>query len=180
VAPLERDLSDWRFLSRGLGREGVQALELDAAGPRVSDLCNELLREGYGGRFSVRLETQAAKADGKGVKETFDVVVCDNERGREGNGEDLSGGEKIIVGEALGLGVSLFHAQASGASFQTVVRDETVGALDPENAERYVAMLKSFLRIGVVHQLLFVSHSERITEMADAIVQVENGVIRVR
>lgn len=180
VAPQERDLADWRFLARGLGREGVQALEMDAAGPRVSALANELLRDAYGPRFQVRFETQAARADGKGVKETFDVVVVDTERGREGDGADLSGGEKVIVGEALGLGVALFHSQAGGVSIQTVVRDETVGALDPENAERYVAMLKSFLHVGLVHQLLFVSHSERITEMADAVVNVENGVIHVR
>lgn len=179
VAPLERDLADWRFLARGLGREGVQALELDAAGPRVSALANELLAEAYGPRFRLRFETQAAKADGKGVKETFDIVVCDNERGREGNGEDLSGGEKVIVGEALGLAVGLFHAQAAGVALGTVIRDETVGALDPENAERYLAMLRAFLRVGRVHQLLFVAHSPQIVEMADVRVRVHDGRIEV-
>jgi exonuclease SbcC len=179
VAPLERDLSEWRFLSRGLGREGVQALELDAAGPRVSALANELLADAYGPRFQIRFETQAARADGKGVKETFDVVVVDTERGREGNGEDLSGGEKVIVGEALGLAVGLFHSQASGVDLGTVVRDETVGALDPENGERYLAMLRGFLRVGKVHQLLYVAHQPGLVELADAVVRVENGRIEV-
>lgn len=180
MAPLERDLADWRFLSRGLGREGVQALELDAAGPRVSALANELLADAYGPRFQLRFETQAAKADGRGVKETFDVVVVDSERGREGNGEDLSGGEKVIVGEALGLAVGLFHAQAGGVALGTVVRDETVGALDPENAERYLAMLRAFLRVGRVHQLLFVAHSPQLVELADAVVRVNDGRIEVQ
>lgn len=180
LAPMERDLSDWRWLGRGLGREGVQALELDAAGPRVSGLANELLADAYGPRFQIRFETQAAKADGKGVKETFDVVVVDTERGREGNGEDLSGGEKVIVGEALGLAVGLFHAQAAGVSLGTVIRDETVGALDPENGERYLAMLRGFLRVGHVHQLLYVAHNPALVEMADAVVHVEDGRIEVR
>lgn len=180
ISPLEQDLADWRYLARGLGREGVQALELDAAGPRVSELTNELLADAYGPRFQIRLDTQAAKADGKGVKETFDIVVVDNERGREGSGGDLSGGEKVIVGEALGLAVGLFHAQAAGISLGTVVRDETVGALDPENAERYLAMLRSFLRVGRVHQLLFVAHQPALVDLADAVVRVENGQIEVR
>jgi exonuclease SbcC len=179
MAPLEQDASDYRFLARGLGREGVQALELDAAGPQVSTLANELLADAYGSRFQIRFETQAAKADGKGVKETFDIVVVDNERGREGNGEDLSGGEKVIVGEALGLAVGIFHAQAAGVSLGTVVRDETVGALDPENGERYLSMLRAFLRVGKVHQLLFVAHNSPLLDLADKIVRVENGRITV-
>jgi exonuclease SbcC len=180
IAPLEQDAADYRFLARGLGREGVQALELDAAGPQVSTLANELLANSYGSRFQVRLETQAALANGKGVKETFDFIVVDNERGREGNGEDLSGGEKVIVGEALGLAVGLFHSRAAGVNIETVVRDETVGALDPENAERYIAMLKSFIKIGRVSQLLFVAHSPALIDMADAVVTIENGRINVR
>jgi exonuclease SbcC len=180
IRPAEREISDWKFLARGLGREGVQALELDAAGPRVSDLANELLADAYGPRFQLRFETQAAKADGKGVKETFDIIVVDNERGREGDGEDLSGGEKVIVGEALGLAVGLFHSQAAGVSLGTVCRDETVGALDPENGERYIKMLRAFLRIGLVHQLLYVCHSPELIEAADAIVEIENGRIHVR
>ena len=180
IAPLERDLAGWRFLARGLGREGVQALELDAAGPRVSGLANELLADAYGSRFQVRFETQAAKADGKGVKETFDIVVVDTEKGREGNGEDLSGGEKVIVGEALGMAVGLFHAQAAGVSLGTVIRDETVGALDPENGEKYLAMLRAFLRIGHVHQLLYVAHQPALIDMADAVVRVEDGRIEVK
>ena len=179
LAPMEAELADWRWLGRGLGREGVQALELDAAGPRVSGLANELLADAYGARFQVRLETQAALANGKGVKETFDVVVVDTERGREGNGEDLSGGEKVIVGEALGLAIGLFHAQAAGVNLGTVVRDETVGALDPENAERYMSMLRSFLRVGHVHNLLFVAHNPAIIDLADAVVRVEDGHITV-
>ena len=180
LEPMEAELAEWRWLGRGLGREGVQALELDAAGPQVSGLANELLADAYGSRFQIRFETQAAKADGKGVKETFDVVVVDTEKGREGNGEDLSGGEKVIVGEALGLAVGLFHAQAAGVSLGTVVRDETVGALDPENGEKYLAMLRAFLRVGHVHQLLYVAHNPALIDMADAVVHIEDGRIEVR
>jgi exonuclease SbcC len=177
---MERDLADWRWLARGLGREGVQALELDAAGPQVSALTNELLAEAYGTRFQLRLETQAAKADGKGVKETFEIIIADSERGREGTGEDFSGGEQVIIGEALGLAVGIFHSQSSGVNLGTVARDETVGALDPESKRRYLSMIRNFLRVGRVHQLLFVCHDQVLADLADVEVRIENGKIEVR
>jgi exonuclease SbcC len=180
LAPMERDLADWRWLARGLGREGVQALELDAAGPQVSALTNELLAEAYGTRFQLRLETQAAKADGKGVKETFEIIIADSERGREGTGEDFSGGEQVIIGEALGLAVGIFHSQSSGVNLGTVARDETVGALDPESKRRYLSMIRNFLRVGRVHQLLFVCHDQVLADLADVEVRIENGKIEVR
>lgn len=180
LAPMERDLADWRWLARGLGREGVQALELDAAGPQVSALTNELLAEAYGTRFQLRLETQAAKADGKGIKETFEIIIADSERGREGTGEDFSGGEQVIIGEALGLAVGIFHSQSSSVNLGTVARDETVGALDPESKRRYLSMIRNFLRVGRVHQLLFVCHDQALADLADVEVRIDNGKIEVR
>jgi exonuclease SbcC len=179
VAPLERDLAEWRWLARALGKEGIQALEIDSSGPQVSDLANTLLQEAYGGRFVLRLDTQSALANGHGVKEDFRIVVLDMERGREGDGEDLSGGERVVIGEALGLAISLFHGQRAGHAFETCIRDETVGALDPDNAERYFHMLRVFLRLGHVQQLLAVVHNPALLPLADRVVRIEAGRILV-
>ena len=51
----------WVLLERALGREGIQALEIDAAGPEVSQTCNELLQACYGPRFRVELRTIRAQ-----------------------------------------------------------------------------------------------------------------------
>lgn len=179
VAPLERDLADFRFLARGLGREGVQALELDAAGPRVSDLANELLSSCWGGRFQVRFDTQVARADGKGVKEDFAITVLDHLRGRETDGQDLSGGEQVVVGAAIGRAIGWFHRQTAGDGFEQIFLDEATGALDEDARPQYAGMLRHLLKVGGISQCIFICHDRDLVDLADRVVRVTDGRIEV-
>lgn len=172
-------LADWKHLQRAFGKDGIQALEIDAAGPEVSALINDLLLSCFGPRFTVSFETTATKADGKGEKEVFDIRIIDNERGREGRIETLSGGEKVILNEAISLALAIYNARKSGQRFETLFRDETAGALDPQNAERYLQMLRRALELGGFHQLIFIAHSQDLWEAADARVFVKGGKVTV-
>ncbi len=174
----ETALSEWGILEKALGRDGVQALEIDAAGPAVAGIANELLESCYGPRFSLSFETLREKKSKKGeYVEAFDIQVYDE--GVLRTVEDLSGGEKVIVGEALGLALALFNSKQSGVKWATLWRDETAGALDPANAQRYVDMLRRARELGGFHQVIFVSHSEQVWERADARVTVESGQVSV-
>lgn len=94
IETLTDEQVEWNLLTKALGRDGLQTLEIDAAGPTVSHYTNELLSVCFGSRFSVDLVTQEAKADGKGFKESFQIKVYDNERGGAARDlGDLSGGE---------------------------------------------------------------------------------------
>jgi exonuclease SbcC len=172
-------LADWKHLQRAFGKDGIQALEIDAAGPEVSALINDLLVSCFGPRFTLSFETTAAKADGKGEKEVFDIRIIDNERGREGKLETLSGGEKVILNEAISLALAIYNSRKSGLRFETLFRDETAGALDPQNAERYMQMLRRALELGGFHQLVFIAHSQDLWEQADARVFVKGGKVTV-
>ena len=180
LAGLEAGLGDWVTLERALGRDGIQALEIDAAGPELSDLTNELLRSCFGERFEVRFITQALKADGKGSKEVFDVAVVDHDRGREGAVDSLSGGEKTIVSEAISLALAIYVGRHSGRRFETLFRDETAGQLDPENAQRYVAMLRPARVMAGAHQVLFIAQQPEVWQAADAVLYLQDGAIEVR
>lgn len=166
--------SDWEALAKALGRDGVQALEIDAAGPEVSSLTNELLESCFGTRFTVSFETTRAKKDG-GTAETFDVRVIDNDRGREGGIGSLSGGEKVILNEAISLALAIFNSRKSGRPLETLFRDETAGALDPDNAARYVQMLRRARDLGGFHQVIFIAHQVEVWESADAVIRVAGG-----
>lgn len=173
---LEAELVEWQLLARALGRDGLQVLEIDAAGPTVSAFCNDLLRECYGPRFSVDLVTQQAKVSGKGMREAFELAVIDNERGGAARDiGDLSGGEQVIVSEALANAIALVVNARGQSKILTAFRDETSGALDPENADRYVAMLRRFRELGGFEHVLFVSHQPAVTEQADAQIYVHDG-----
>ncbi len=176
---LEAEVADWTRLSDDLGRDGLQALLIDAAGPELTALVNDLLRNCHGSRFTVRIDTQRASADGKKMVEGCDVVVLDSVKGREAEASTFSGGEKVILGEAMSLALSMLACRAQGVTAPTLVRDETGAALDPENARVYVAMLRrAQLLLGAAH-VLFVSHARETWELADAQLRIEDGRISI-
>jgi len=176
---LDQQLADWTRLDEDLGKKGLQALEIDAAGPEISTLTNDLLHEAFGPRFTVRLDTTKPSADGKRELESFDVTVIDTERGREAPAETLSGGERVIVSEALSLALTMVACRRAGVERPTLVRDESGAALDAENGRRYVAMLRRAAGIVGADKVLFVSHSRELWELADARIVVADGGVTV-
>lgn len=176
----EAELADWSRLAEDLGRNGLQAAEIDAAGPELTELTNDLLHICHGPRFTVRVDTQKASADGKRLLEGCEVVVIDTERGREAAGETFSGGERVIIGESLSLALSMLACRRAGVEGPTLVRDESGAALDPANARVYVAMLRRAAQQIGASRVLFVAHNPEIQEMADARIVVADGRVQVR
>lgn len=172
---LVRDASDWALLEKALGRDGVQALAIDAAGPSVSALANDLLSACYGPRFSLSLETTAQTKDGKKQREVFDIRILDADAGREA--KQGSGGEMVLLDESLRLALAIFNTQRSGVPLRTLWRDETTGALSPENADRYVSMLRRAMELGGFERCLFIAHAEAVWQQADARIFIANGAV---
>lgn len=171
-------LASWAGLDKAFGPMGIQSLEIDAAGPSVSSLANELLFSCFGPRFSVRFVTQVPKQDG-GYKDEFDIEVQDSERNRSGSIDDISGGEKVIVSEAVGLAIALFNSGKSGISWRTLFRDEVTGALDDDNAPRYISMLRRARELGHFERVYFIAHQPRLHELADAKISVHDGKVEI-
>ena len=176
VGILQGELVEWQTLTKALGRDGLPVLEIDAAGPTVSSVANDLLASCFGPRFSLELVTQEAKASGKGLKEAFAVQVLDNERGGAARDiGDLSGGEQVIVEEALKNALSLYCNARNVSPIRTCWRDETTGPLDPENAARYLPMLLRVQQLGGFRHVLFISHNPDAAAQADAQIRFAGG-----
>lgn len=165
----------WALLERSLGPNHLQALEIDAAGPEVSAIVNDLLEATYGPRFSVELVTLQEASGGRVQKEIFDLRVFDALRGTPRPLAAFSGGEKVVIDEAVKLGLAVFNARRSGQQFGSIFRDECDGALSEENALLYPAMLRRARELGGIHHLFFVSHRTPVWEQADAVIRVEGG-----
>lgn len=177
---VDDEVREWGLLAKACGRDGLPVLEIDAAGPTVSALCNDLLTVCFGPRFTVELITQAEKADGKGTKEVFDLRVYDNLRGGAPRDlSDLSGGEQVLVDEALKNALALFVNRRHVGAIRTCWRDETTGPLDPENARRYIDMLRRVQHLGGFDHTLFVSHNVEAAALADVQVRVADGALTV-
>lgn len=180
IAALDTELLEWQLLAKALGKDGLPDLEIDAAGPTISAYTNELLEVCHGTRFSLELVTQVAKADGKGMRDEFTVRVTDNASGGTSRDiADLSGGEQVIVSEALRNAIAVYVNQRAPMPIRTCWRDETTGALDPENAQRYLAMLRKVQALAGYAHILFVSHNPAVSDLADARVHIADGALTV-
>ena len=63
--------------------------------------------------------------------------------------DELSGGQFVLVNEAVNLGIAIYNMrQGEGIRYETLFRDETVGALDAANAKEYVHMLRRAMDLG--------------------------------
>jgi exonuclease SbcC len=176
---LKEDFSNYTRLAQDLGRNGIQALEVDAAGTELTELANDLLHTCFGPRWTVSIETQRSSADGKKTIEGCDVRVIDTLRGRDASAESLSGGERVLVSEAISLALSMLATRRAGVKGATIVRDETGAALDPDAAVSYVAMLRRAAELVEASHVLFVTHNQEARDLADAIVWVKDGKIEV-
>ncbi len=175
---LDQDRKSWDLLSKAFGKTGVQSLEIDVAGPTVSEIANDLLFSCFGPRFSIRFITQVLKEDKSGYKDVFDIWVSDSEAEREGSIDDLSGGEKVIVNEAISLAIALFNRRRSTVSWGSLFRDESSSAVDDKRAPHYINMLRRARERGHFEKLFFIAHQARVTEMADSQVEVVKGKIQ--
>jgi len=163
------------LLEQGFGRDGVQALKIDSAGPEVSEVCSSLLEAVFGPRFTINLRTIQEGGKGRVQKEVFDVSVIDALRGGARGHEGLSGGEQVLVHEALMLALAVFNARRQGRVFETLWRDECDGALSEEMAALYPTMLRRALELGGFRNVIFITHRPAVWLQADAEVLVEGG-----
>ena len=176
-AELARRHAGHVLVEAAFGRDGIPALEIDAAGPEVSALCNDLLETCFGGRFAVRLRTLRPAEGRRDAREVFDLTVLDGLRGRSGGWDALSGGEGALIDEALKLALAVFNARMHPSTFDTLYRDEPDAGLSPSMAALYPAMLRRACALGGFTLALVTSHREECWGLADARLHVAGGSV---
>jgi len=171
---------DYNYLARVFGPDEIQLCEIQAAGPQVSILVNSLLEGCFDNKFEIRFRTQRPKADGKGMVDDFDVEVRNKNLDRTYLVDELSGGQFVLVNEAVNLGIAIYNMrQGEGIRYETLFRDETVGALDATNGKEYVRMLRRAMDLGGFHQVIFICHTPLVWELEDRVVEIKDGRVAV-
>jgi DNA repair exonuclease SbcCD ATPase subunit/DNA repair exonuclease SbcCD nuclease subunit len=177
IAASDIELADWTRLTQDMGRDGLQALEIDAAIPELNTTANELLSSCVGTRFAVELRTDRLSSDGKKMIDDLEVRVLDTgvdsdagtwlHPARDDDASKYSPGELVIVSEAIALAITVRTCRQSGAENPTLIRDETGSALSPANGRAYMRMLRHAVDIIGADKCLFVTHSQELQELAD-------------
>ena len=180
LSHVRRERDDWEYLARVFGADEIQLLEIQSAGPELSELVNDLLEGCLDNKFEVRFRTQRPKADGRGFVDDFDVEVRNKSLDRAFAVDELSGGQFVLVNEALNLGIAMYNARkGEGVRYEMLFRDETIGALDNHNGVEYVRMLRRAMEIGGFHQVVFISHTPGVWELADRVLEVKDGTAKL-
>jgi len=116
------------------------------------------------------------RADGKGMVDDFDVEVRNKNLDRTWLVDELSGGQFVLVNEAVNLGIAIYDMrQGEGIRYETLFRDETVGALDAVNGKEYVRLLRRAMDLGGFHQVIFICHTPPVWELADNLLSIGGG-----
>ncbi len=161
IAATRHEAAEWAYLQRACGPDGIQALELDAMGPSITEVANRLLDAAYGSRF--RVEIRTTRIAGKGAKtkqvEDFEIVVHDAAGGGEQALDTLSGGETVWIRKALYDSFAIIRARSTGTQFLTAFLDEADGALDPEARGRYFDMILAAHAEGGRTHTVIITHS---------------------
>jgi exonuclease SbcC len=155
---------EWELISKAFGKDGIQALELDALAPGISDTANRILESAYGDRFTVTIETTRIGGAGKKVKqiEDFLIFVTDSEDGERRLLDNLSGGESVWVKRAIYDAFSVIRKRNTGFSFKTAFQDETDGALDADAKVLYTRMLEAAHFENKMRHTVIITHSDSV------------------
>ncbi len=132
---VKAQMNRYLTLSQAFGRNGLQAMIIEAALPELETEANRLLARLSDGRMNVRLLTQQEKKTG-GVREALDIIISDDLGSRPY--ELYSGGEAFRVDLALRIALSRLLARRAGAALQTLFIDEGFGTQDAQGRENLV------------------------------------------
>lgn len=178
ISAVQREYEDWELIVRGTGRDAIQALEIDAAGPEIAGIANDLLQETFGSKFQIQIVTTRPSADGKRDLECFDVMVFNN--GDRQSISTLSGGEKVCIEEgALLQAISLYRRSRSKKPLQTMFLDEADGDLSQANAENYLRMIENAHKSGHTNHTFFITHRPELLLHINNIIRLDEGGISV-
>jgi len=145
--------SIYQELRNAFGKQGIQAMIIESAIPKIEEEANALLARMTNGRMHIRFETQREKKSERGeFIETLDIYISDEVGIRDYS--LYSGGEAFRINFAIRVALSKLLAQRAGARLQTLIIDEGFGTQDVEGRTRLIeainAIKDDFARVLVI------------------------------
>ena len=158
------EAAEWELIAKAFGKDGIQALELDALAPGISDTANRILESAYGDRFNVSIETTRMGGAGRNTKqiEDFLIYVTDSGDGEKRLLDNLSGGESVWIKRSIYDAFAVVRKRNTNFCFKTAFQDETDGALDAESKIRYARMLESAHFENKMKHTIIITHSDTV------------------
>jgi exonuclease SbcC len=167
---------EWELIARAFGKDGIQALELDALAPGISETANRILESAYGDRFRIEIRTTRIGGTGKKTKqiEDFLIYVIDSEDGEAVLLDDKSGGEAVWIKRAIYDAFAVIRKRNTAFAFLTCFQDETDGALDAAAKTAYCQMLEAAHAESHLRHTIIITHSNEVKAMIEQKIDIES------
>lgn len=166
--------TEWELVAKAFGKDGIQALELDALAPGISETANRLLESAYGERFSISIETTRIGGSGKKTKQIEDFKIMVNDNGDVTTLENKSGGEAVWIKRAIYDAFAVIRRRNTGFAFLTCFQDETDGALDASAKTAYCRMLEASHEAAKLRHTIIITHSNEVKAMVEQKIAMES------
>ena len=166
--------TEWGLIARAFGKDGIQALELDALAPGISETANRLLESAYGERFSISIETTRIGGSGKSRKQIEDFKIMVTDDGETTTLENKSGGEAVWIKRAIYDAFAVIRRRNTGFAFLTCFQDETDGALDASAKTAYCRMLEASHEAAKLRHTIIITHSNEVKAMVEQKIAMES------
>lgn len=160
-ARLAEDKAIYDDLAQAYGKNGIQAMLIDAVLPELEEEANALLARMTDAGMQVTFETQRQARTRDHTIETLDIRIADDVGTRAY--ELFSGGEAFRANFAIRVALSKLLARRAGTRLQTLIIDEGFGTQDTAGRERLVEAINSIS--PDFERILVITHIE---EMKDA------------
>jgi len=170
---VQNEIKDWAFLCKAFDKTGIPVLKLENSGIEITTIANELLSL-FENKFRIVFETTKLKADKKSYKESFDINIVEDDGVCEISNK--SGGEKVWIETALQLAIS-FIVRQQDKDIKTTFLDEADGALDLNNAELYLEMLRKSHNQSDVHNTFIITHRAELMDLIPQQIKLGDGLL---
>jgi exonuclease SbcC len=124
------------------------------------------------GKHTRRCTRQPNTFNGE-LREDFDIIVHDGQRGEAKSLKLVSGGERVWINECLTRAIALYLAGNTGRRFGALFSDEADGPLDPEHKRMFMEMKREVLRLGGYEREFYVSQTPELTALADVVIDLD-------
>ena len=157
-------------LTAAFGKNGIQALIIEAAIPQLEADANELLARLTESRLTLRLQLQEGRQDRRTrlPSEELDIKIADEVGTR--SYETFSGGEAFRINFAIRIALSKLLARRSGAPLPILFIDEGFGSLDATGQERLTQAIQSIQ--DDFEKILVITHIDEIKEAFPSRIEV--------
>jgi len=176
IETAKREGGEWELIAKAFGKDGIQALELDALAPGIADTANRILESAYGDRFRIEIQTTRLGGAGKKTKqiEDFIIMVVDSEDGEAVSLDDKSGGEAVWIKRAIYDAFAVIRKRNTNFAFLTCFQDETDGALDSAAKTAYCRMLEAAHTESKLRHTVIITHSNEVKAMIEQKIDMED------